>query len=1753
MADGKYSNIKLSYTPIPPVQPQPMAPVGYTPPQTWEGLKYRPIPITDETGQKTEALWDTETNTVWRGKEQLGSVNPQTGQFTEKPLTGWEKAGETGKEIGLGAIKGLSYLFKPFEYAQEYVINPVVELATMPWWSKLAPQVTPGELTWEDIKALFPEGEYAEAYHEWQAPKFLKGTLEILPWFLLPSFGSMAGGLSKLGKVGQVASKALIPYVATEKLMGKIISVPIKQAGKVIKNITMIKDMELAAPKAVDDLLADVKQLHPNILKPSKGLAITDKQIEKFKIEKSWQEANLAADAIKANDNLLANNETQRLASTVNKFGTAEQIFQLKKMPVEGHPNLSMQSKVTANWIKPKNEGDSMYLRDILEHPDRYVMNNSVEGQVGKKWIEQYHDAVKSVDRLRANNVSKELSGFVDNAPAGGERSPSRVIAQYDLKTGRELWRDDPFAGGSRGGTIAAMKTRKFSGPNAQKKGIELGYEYADDPVQPLTLYAKGTYNMASYERQMGILKIPYETPTQRMERMSGDVAERMKQIDESIKYLGGGVLKVTKPNKLTGETQVILRKNPGVNRLIASVKRGEVPAASTVAAIERRFPELGRNLRNALDITYLEVDEAVKGIADAIMKDTGITKEQFLKAVEDIRAKAAKPTTAPTAGVTPPEVIKPITTPEVIKPSQSEINQWISKGYTKEDIESLSAMTPELRELTTHQARMTGFRNVSNEAVDDYLQKVLKLAKSKNNLKAIEDIELAIQANDSGLLQNAVMESESALNALHMDEIGELREIQRVAFIAENFPKAEVGMPEAGLQPSMIPEVAAKEVRPAGKGKVTQISMEEQLKLDQVRKAALPQSPRIAEIKSLLETKGRVPAGQGTKPELKLELARLEAQQAVAGNTPDGLARLIEQTQTELGNRSMPYHGGATNMFPEYDVKQLDEYLKVLESAQAKTAVPPITPSPATKVTGKITNNELGLALDSLGVSTRKEIKFLRQLYADTYKLNKVERSQALDDVMQDVKNQIASLRVEKSKGMPTYRKAKEASITAAAAEGRILNLPGWMSVIIPAKTEWGITGRQIADEVMKRFTPEKVNPIISKASTVARMGVTLTAALDASLIFIQGPLALGHDIQKWSKLQKSSAFLDLVKGMVKGVWNPKFQDELIAKESAILGKYAPEGLVVSKAVDYLQPDMITNALNKFGKLGQFFGKVFNQTYGRAGEGFGAGSLAARINIIKYGEKSFLADGWTPRQIAEYANKITGVIDPGVLGVSATRRALESATLFSPNYTRAYLMVMRDVLRGGMTASEVRKSLAGMLGAGLLGYVGLCEAIGQEPKLNPAPKALGGDGAEFMSFKIGNSVIGLPGFWYSAIRMMVGVAAAAEQEPEKLLSLNWRDNDFLKFWMGRTSPLVSIGREIIEQKDYMGRNLDSPGDWVETMGTHFLTIAGQNLITHNPGEEEGKFKRFTAEIFGLRTYPTSEWTKVQDLRDTYTTQKFDTAWDKLNQEQKDTIRKEHPDYAAKETEAREQMTWETGEDYEIAIQSAGKQADAVYHASVEDAANGLLNGLIDYKTYLNQDEYLRRIHRGSRWMENYLQSFLDPDRVKDIAKWRDENERLEDTALSDYWNIRNNPVTVGGVPDWDATEVKTKDYLGSLDSYTRSYVLRNKDRWVESLPPTAKKLAELQTRGRDIVDEYYDQPEKQRVKYRRANPTVDAWLLLMGRVTVPQTQMAMLTAIKELNQRGLPLTIVPRLEGAIQPARMAAPATSKYSNIRRI
>lgn len=146
--------------------------------------------------------------------------------------------------------------------------------------------------------------------------------------------------------------------------------------------------------------------------------------------------------------------------------------------------------------------------------------------------------------------------------------------------------------------------------------------------------------------------------------------------------------------------------------------------------------------------------------------------------------------------------------------------------------------------------------------------------------------------------------------------------------------PRAEAmfGEADAGLQKSMLGEVPEREVRIAGKGKITQTSMDD--------------------LQKLMQVKGKLPAGMGTRAEAKLEIARREAEKYLQEITsPADLDSAIEQAQAELSNRSLPYHGAARhNLFPEYDVKQLDEYLNVLEAGREAPTTAPTTPVAPTR-----------------------------------------------------------------------------------------------------------------------------------------------------------------------------------------------------------------------------------------------------------------------------------------------------------------------------------------------------------------------------------------------------------------------------------------------------------------------------------------------------------------------------------------------------------------------------------------------------------------------------------------------------------------------------------------------------------------------------------------------------------------------------------------------------------------------------------
>lgn len=1495
------------YSPARPMEysvPETAAPAYYQLPQwptetAWPvGVEGRPRKVYSSTGELIDVI-EKPDRTVWRGNEQIGTVD-EGGRFVPTPPSGWEQLGGAFKQAGVGALTGLGYLFKPFEYFHEYAATPFAMAVTMPWWSKEAPEITPGEMTFEDIKAFFtPEGEYRKAYKQWEAPKYLRGTLETLPWFALPGIGQvgrvgLAGrGIAGLAEklLGRGVGKALeySPYGLMEKALGKVIETPLKVGGRVFKRMTVQREITAPEPTAVEDLLAGVAREHPERLEPYGTFGkpiVTTAQREKFELGREAETTFRKVEVLRNEDRLLKESAVPTLMASLIAKGDVERMFRLKEVNIPG--TKLTHELVTHPGIKPKVKDASMALDDVLANPSNYEW--SLNAIPARRWAEQYYEIQNSLTKFWNTYIQRPIG-----KKPGEQYVHSVVTGKRNPQTGTTILEKEMYPAGTRGGISGAAKPLKFK---SQIEGIEVGYKY-ERPDRALAMQIQEYYNMATFKRAMGLIDDLFQDP---MARMNKEIADRMQKYISDIKFLGGGVVKVT-----TKEGKEVIEKYPGLKALIQRIRRGEVPSVATVRAVERRFPELGASLREALEIKWIEIDKALQGISEAILKDTKITRDKFREMLNTVRAKR---------GVTPA-------------------------------------------------------------------------------------------------------------------------------------PKAEAGVAE---------------VKP--------ISLDDWLAM------TVPQRVELAKSAGL---EGRL----GSKIWADLTPAEKEAL---------GVVR--------VGVKAKPI-GTARNIMA----------------------------------------GELTETLDSLGVEAGKQVRILSQIYRQAYKTANKEREDALKQLLEATKRETARLKAESKAFAPQFKAAREEAIKTAFTEGRIIRLAGYANKIIPDKTEWGMTGAEIADRLMKILTPEKVNVALRAAGRMARMGVTLTAALDLSLLFIQGGLVLGHDIGRWTRLKPSSAFFNMGKEMVKAIWNPKYQDEFIAKNSSLIKEMAENRAVVQKAVEYMRPQDIEYMMRRVGEkirlkqIGDWAGEAFKQSYGRFGAGFGSGSLAARVQIYKQMRDAWLREGHSLTELGEFVNKVTGVVSSAEMGVSATQQAIESAGLFAPNYTRAYLMVVRDLFRGNKTAGEVRKAMAGMLAGGVIGYVGLCEMLGQEPKLNPAPKNLGGDGGEFMSFKIGNSVIGLPGFWYSAFRMMAWIGAAAVQDPESIVTLDWRENPVLRFWMRRSSPLIHIANEMATQRDFIGRRLESEEDWLRQVSSHFLTIAVQNLWTKDPSEEEGKGKRFGAEIFGLRSFPRGEWRHLEDMENEYAQKEFGKSFDELNREQKDKLVDQYTDLKILSQDARDKMTWESGEDFEIWTLAAEKQADVEYHSIGEQLASALFAGEIDYRTYLDEESALRKIYQGKSKERHLIESMADPEAYEGYEKWR-EKLPPEDKALDRYWEIRNDlRRTATGQLDWDNTERRVNEFLMSLDSDTRAYVLKNKDRRLRDLPPLMRKIAEIQSQGREVVDEYYDQPEgKTRIQYRRANPSVDAWLLLMGRVIAPQTEQAITLVLDLIRQKGLPITMFPRIMEAMTP-----------------
>ena len=265
-------------------------------------------------------------------------------------------------------------------------------------------------------------------------------------------------------------------------------------------------------------------------------------------------------------------------------------------------------------------------------------------------------------------------------------------------------------------------------------------------------------------------------------------------------------------------------------------------------------------------------------------------------------------------------------------------------------------------------------------------------------------------------------------------------------------------------------------------------------------------------------------------------------------------------------------------------------------------------------------------------------------------------------------------------------------------------------------------------------------------------------------------------------------------------------------------------------------------------------------------------------------------------RDLGSFVNKMTGALNPLDAGISPNQSAIERNILFfSQRYTRASLGLLKNFFDGGVEGEFARRSITGMAGAGLLTYWALATAHGEEPKLDPSK-------SDFMTFKVGDDLIGVGSFWTQMARLTGKLSTTTWDEEARADLWDKDDSPILRFLRGRSAPVGGLGWDMATGHDFMGKQLNDSGDWTQHLSRQLTPIWVEATMLDSP-YRVGPVGA-TAEVFGGRIRPASAAERRRWLRDDLAVDNFGKKWEDLNKLQKQKIRTYNPELNISETDA---------------------------------------------------------------------------------------------------------------------------------------------------------------------------------------------------------------------------------------------------------
>ncbi len=291
----------------------------------------------------------------------------------------------------------------------------------------------------------------------------------------------------------------------------------------------------------------------------------------------------------------------------------------------------------------------------------------------------------------------------------------------------------------------------------------------------------------------------------------------------------------------------------------------------------------------------------------------------------------------------------------------------------------------------------------------------------------------------------------------------------------------------------------------------------------------------------------------------------------------------------------------------------------------------------------------------------------------------------------------------------------------------------------------------------------------------------------------------------------------------------------------------------------------------------------------------FNTTGMVARTELWKGLEPSWLAHNGDLDELGSFINHMTGFTNLSAAGFTRFQESAERAALFfAPRYTRSVLALVHDAMAGNIRGRQARQALMGMATVLPLMYLGFTRALGQDAKVDPRPKSMGGDGGEFFTVNVGGTNIGLGTLWIQLARLIGALGGTDPEDIGNYVNPQFRGNPFVEFIRKRLPPTGDFFWSLVAGRTYIGEPLNTMGEAAAELGKGSLPFAVETVLFENGSKDAGitggSLIGGIAEFFGARQFPVTLYEQLLDERNRAAISTYGERWDDLNRGQQNAL-----------------------------------------------------------------------------------------------------------------------------------------------------------------------------------------------------------------------------------------------------------------------